>query len=198
MKSKTFASQRNPMIPLHDRLPQVKYNDRMIVELNRTWISESIYRAVSQTGRSRWWAEHLAGGIAYYLQTDIKEPEVDKKFLEEAIRSVLQRINATENSVHFDLLPPQSVISLYNLAETSSSTPSELHFFQALRDVITQKINIGFCHLYLCDLRRAVRFISGSHSWRKKCAELQQEILHFISEQLLKCCAQPPLRIVVT
>jgi hypothetical protein len=186
------------MIPLSDSLPLVKYNNKVTVELDEGWITESIFQAAARTGRSRWWAEQITSGLFLFLEHDVREQEVDCKFLEESIRIILHKLNASEVCAHFHLLPPNAVISLELLAESSATSPCELHFFTALREILTSRISSGFRCLHLCDLRKAVFLLSGTQTWRKKCTTTKKEILYFITHQAIRINTPHHISIIVT
>ena len=186
------------MIPLNDSLPLVRYNNRITVELDERWITESIFEAAARTGRSHWWAEQITSGLLLFLEHNVVEQEIDSKFLEESICNILHKLNASEVCAQFHLLPPNTVISLQLLAQSCATTPCELHFFTALREIINHRISSGFRCLHLCDIREAVFHLSGTQTWRKKCTSTKKEILHFITQQAFRLNTQQRINIIIT
>lgn len=175
------------MILLDDSLPLVRYG-RQCVELDERWITESLFEAAAQTGRSRWWAEQVTGGLLLFFRHDVREQEVDHTFVEESVRLILQKLNAHDVLQHFHLLPPRAMICLETLAESLGPCPTELHFFELLRREMSERLERGVRSLHCCGLRPCVKHLLGTRDWRKNCESLSEEIIETISAQCLRRC----------
>ncbi len=173
------------MILLDDCLPLVRCG-KQAVEMDERWITESLFEAAAQTGRSRWWAEQVTSGLLLFFQHDVREQEVDVSYLEDSIRIILEKVNAKDVMPHFHLLPPRAVLCLEELAMSLGNCPTELHFFKKLRNEVGERISDGVRSLHFCGLRPCVKHLLGTRDWRRSCELLSSEIVQVVTSDCFR------------
>jgi hypothetical protein len=167
------------MISTENYLPLIDHGGRRLVPLDGAWLAESIYRVANHHGHSAWWAQQVAKVIIDHLENDGPGMIITADDIRTTVCHVLRKIGAEDVAQSFRTLPPRIRISLATLAREARAG-FELEFFNRLRRVIEQGLGGDVSCLVFTGMKSAVKYLSGLRKWRRRCRELESEILGHI------------------
>lgn len=167
------------MIANENYLPMIDHGDRRLVPLDGAWLAESIFNVAKGHGHSAWWAEQVAKVIIDYLENDGPGMVISADDIRTTVCHVLRKIGAEDVAGSFETLPPRIRISLATLAR-EARPGFELAFFDRLRRSIEHGMGGDVSCLIFTGMKSAVKYLSGLRRWRRRCRELESEILSHI------------------
>lgn len=167
------------MIATENFVPMIDHGGRRLVPLDGAWLAESIFHVARGHGHSAWWAQQVAKVIIDYLETDGPGMVIPADDIRTTVCHVLRKIGAQDVAEAFETLPPRIRISLATLAR-ESRTGFELEFFDRLRREIEHGMGGDVSCLVFSGMKSAVKYLAGRRRWRRRCQELESEILSHI------------------
>ncbi len=169
------------MIAPLNLIPMVDFGGRRVAPFDPGWLLDSIHRAAAPAGHSMWWSEQVCRAVVRYLREDAQAPLVQSTELGELVRLVLERVGAGDVASRFKILPPRVSISLPWLAEQAGAG-FELAFFDALRGRLEDALKNEVSGIVCYGIKPAVKSLAGRLSWRRRCVELEQEVVRHIQD----------------
>lgn len=172
------------MIALADEIPLLSTEEGDAIQIDLRWLNQSLLEAAAAAGYENWWqAESIARSILDFLRMDFEEPSLPVPRLETSVKEVLRNIGFPEIAETFRFLPPPARIFLNEIAREAGEG-FELAFFQLLSSRIRDVRTAGAVQIDCEGLRDCVKFLRRAKNWRRDCAGLQYEIVHFVRAQV--------------
>jgi hypothetical protein len=165
------------MIALPQRLPHVIWKNDRLVPLSEGWLAESIEHAAEAAGHHRWHlAPEVARAIAIYLENDWIAPALPLDHLREMVRRSLEGIGYEDIALKSLIVPPRVSISLMELAVRA---PYEIEFYPLLKERLADALEVQVGGVRLEGLRDCSKVLDSAGRWRRTCARISDEIIHF-------------------
>ncbi len=174
------------MISLREQLPLLRIERGEVVHYEESWVFDVIRDAAYRSGHEdSWFADDIAKGVILYLKEKFHQTSIgiDELFLK--IERTLQAVGFPDVAGNLEQSAPPARLSLATVAEDSGSG-FELLFFQLLAKRIASIRQLGTRRLHCSELRHAVQHISGAKRWNGTCDQLQNEILEFMAQEMMR------------
>jgi hypothetical protein len=143
-------------------------------------------------GLEPWQVEEIAEALIYHLRINLKRETIAfGEFVETLSKlAMVCGVNANPNT---DPIPSAN---LYRLAQ-DTGYGFELAFFQNIERAIGEFRDRGARVMRFTELRPCVKMLVGAKSWGKSCQRLNDEIVDFIRERMLRAAEFEPITFVV-
>jgi hypothetical protein len=167
------------MIGFCQRLPSLTWWNNGQFPLSREWLVESIRSAAKRAGRASWGMEEdLVAGVTKYLEEDYALGTIGVWQLEQMVVASLRTVGEYDVANCCKIVSPRVVVCVPELA---AYTGCELMFFKALRDRLREALALRAGEVRLEGLRHGVKLLVKRIRWRKRCAEVEREVLSYVS-----------------
>lgn len=174
------------MIALREQLPLLRLGREEVVHYEESWLKEIIKDAAERSGcGDSWFADDIAKGIVLYLKERFPANSIGIEELFEKIARTLRAVGFDHVAGHLEPFAPPARLSLSRLAE-AAGPGFELRFFQLLGERIEVLRSQGTRQVHCSELRDAVSQLCSTRRWSRKCQDLQDEILDYVTTELCR------------
>ena len=155
-----------------------------IVRYEESWFLAIIQEAAQRAGiKDAWFAEHIARGIVIYLRERFAHSSIGIDELFAKISQTLQVVGFPQIARQLEPSAPPAVMCLETLA-AQAGNGYELGFFQLLAESLRDARDRGSVHVHCAGLTPAVTRLCQAKRWGRRCEQLRDEILTFVSTEL--------------
>ncbi len=155
-----------------------------IVRYEESWFLAIIQEAAQRAGiKDVWFAEHIARGIVIYLRERFSQTSIGIEELFEKISQTLHVVGFPQIARELEPSAPPATMSLDSLA-AQAGNGFELSFFQLLSEALRDARDRGSVQVHCAGLSSAVSRICQTKRWGRRCDQLRDEILTFVSNEL--------------